>query len=213
MKIKHVLWLITILFFMRNNMFADDIHQIIKTRRSVRKFKQTPVAEDVLKKIVDDARYAPSGGNVQPWEFIVVNDPVTCPQVFAATAWLKAAGKPEPNEQPTAYIVVVANPALTDGYLEDCAAATQTILLSAWAEGVGSCWIGALKQKPLRAVLQVPDKKVVTAVVALGYPSESPISEKKKDYNSPYRDTKGQLHVPKKALDDILYFNKYGSKK
>ncbi len=194
-------------------MESKDFYEILKTRRSIRRFKQDPVKTELLEKLVDVARYAPSGGNRQPWEFIAVNDTVINKTLFANIQWLKSAGTPPEGKEPTAYIVVLANPKLSGCYLEDCAAATQNILLSAWSEGIGSCWIGSLNSKNIRQLLSIPINLEITAVIALGYSDETASAEEKKQSLMPYRDEKKVLKVPKKPLAEILHYNGYKKSK
>ncbi|MFA5857768.1 MAG: nitroreductase family protein [Elusimicrobiota bacterium] len=207
--------LLSLFFFVNNlNVYSKDFFDTIKTRRSVRQFKQVPINPDLLDKIVDAARYAPSGGNRQPWEFVLVSDKTLCSVVFANTAWLKSAGKPVTGKEPVAYIVVLGNPKLSGCYLEDCAAATQNILLAAWAEGVGSCWIGSVTAKNVKPLLDIPPGIELTAVIALGYPDETAVAVDRQVDESvtPVRDDKQVLKVPKKGLNEIRYINKYRKK-
>lgn len=200
------------------NMFGQltrkdkDIHLIIRTRRSIRRFKQIEIDLELLKQIVQDGSYAATASNKQPWEFIIVNDKNKREQIFENIYWLAQAGKPKEQQKPTAYIIVLGNPQISECYIYDCSAAIQNILLSAWGYGVGSCWIGSINKDKLYEIFKIPKKLEIVAVVALGYPDENPSIEKIKKLSksppTPYRKNK-TLVVPKYQIDDILYINEY----
>lgn len=186
------------------------VHQLIRSRRSVRRFKQKPIPLDIIKEIVEDARFAPSGGNRQPWEFIVVNQKELLPRVFNNIYFLLQRGRPKPKEAPVCYLIVLGNPSLSSNYKIDCAFATQNILLSAWAEGLGSCVLGSVRRKKLKKIFGIPESLEVVFVVALGYPAEEPVTEDGKGKAiRPWVDKQKQLHVPKRKIETILHFNGY----
>ena len=87
-----------------------DIYEVIKKRRSIRRFKQDEIPLGILEKLVDAARFAPSGGNIQPWEFIIVNDKELLDKVFETLAWagyIAPEGTPPEGKRPTAYICLL----------------------------------------------------------------------------------------------------------
>jgi len=165
-----------------------DFYDVIRTRRSVRSFKNDPIPEKVLNRVLDAARVAPSGSNRQPWKFIVVKDytlkqkmvPLCKNQDFIADAPL---------------IVVACGqrlPINRGGYmgemsiLLDVSIAFTQLILAARAEGLGTCWIGAFNNEELKKLLGVPSEFEVVAVTPLGYPSDSDIfteSENRKTMN------------------------------
>lgn len=157
---------------------SGNIVEVIKKRRSVRAFKGDPVPEKVLAQILDAARWAPSAGNLQPWEFYVVRNQDTKKGLAKA-----ALGQMFLAEAPVV-IVVCAVPARSGRRyrergeklycLQDTAAAVQNILLAAAGFGLGSCWVGAFDEEGARRVLGLgPDLRPV-AMVPLGYPAEAP---------------------------------------
>ncbi|HOF60348.1 MAG TPA: nitroreductase family protein [Candidatus Latescibacteria bacterium] len=163
-----------------------DALTVIKTRRSVRAFADRQVPREVLEDIVDCGRLAATARNEQPWEFIVVTDPAMRAKIADLAEYGKFIA------QASACIVVVCK----DGryFLEDGSAASQNILLGAWAHGVGSCWVAGDK-KPyavdVAKVLGVPDGYRVISLIALGYP-QAPPSPK-----------------PKRALKEVLHWEKW----
>jgi len=149
-----------------------DIYEAIKLRKSVRAFSEKPVPEEVLGRVLEAARLAPSASNRQEWRFVVVQEPEMRKRMSQASM-----NQPHVAEAP----VVLACCAETDGhvmpcghqsYLIDVAIAITHITLSAAAEGLGTCWIGAFSENQVREVLQIPQNIRVVAVLPLGYPQD-----------------------------------------
>lgn len=186
--------------------------EAIRKRRTIRRFLQKVIPFDTLKELVDAARLAPSGGNLQPWEFLVVDDKSLLEPVFSTLAWaayLGPEGKPKEGEKPVAYIIALNNKklkALTP--LADFGAAIQNILLAAIDRGIGSCWIGSVQKEKLAQILNIPDDYSIEYVIALGYPAETAVAEPETGSLKYWRDNQGVHHVPKRGLDDVLHHNK-----
>jgi len=155
-----------------------DVFEAIKSRRSVRAFTNQPVSDEEVTKLIDAARWAPSAGNIQPWEFIVVRDPKIKRGLSAA-----ALDQTFIEEAPVV-IVACANQLRSGrGYggrgvnlycLQDTAAATQNMLLAAHALGLATCWIGAFHEKEARKVLNIPNGVRPVAIIPVGHPAEKP---------------------------------------
>ena len=153
-----------------------DMMEAIKLRRSIREYKNKPIPKEILEKIVDAARHAPTAKNIQPWEFIVITQPET----------LKKIGELAQNgrflAQAKACIAVYCSD--TKYYLEDGCAATENILLAATALGIGSCWIAGDK-KPyctqISSLLNVPPTYKLVSLISLGYP------ESEKEFRAAYK--------------------------
>lgn len=185
-----------------------EVYKAIKGRRSVRRYRKEPVPEEVLLKIIDAGRFAPSAGNKQPWEFVMVNKEGLVEKIFKNVAWLPAAGEPPQGRRPTAYIVVLGNPKIKEHYQADLSAAIQNILLAAYAEGLGSCWIGSVNRENIYCLLKIPRSLDIFSLISLGYPDEGAVCE-----NSPstgvWKDEEGKVYVPKKPIDKIVHKNYY----
>lgn len=198
-------------FFLVVILFSNsDCHSVIQTRRSIRRFTQDSIPLSILTKICDDARLAPSPGNCQPWEFIVVTDSNVAEEIFNHLEWL--GEPPTVNEKPTAYIVVLIPKDRQKDWsiIASFGACCQNILLSSWAQGIGSCWIGSIKEhNKLKKVLKIPKDLEIFSIIALGYPKEKPTLEEFKDTTTPYRNSDGKIYIPKKALKQILHLNQY----
>jgi nitroreductase len=190
-----------------------NVYDLILKRRTIRRFKQQPITEPILKKIVNTGRLAPSGANLQPLEFIIVNDPELVEQVFPSVKWagyIAPAGDPPEGARPVAYILVLINTAIKPKHGEvDAAAAIENMILTALDDGVGSCWMGAIDREQLRTMLSIPPKYDIDSVLALGYPDESPVIEDMENSIRYWKDEKGVLHVPKRKLEDIIHYNQF----
>ncbi len=189
------------------------VKEVIKKRRSIRKFKQDPVPFEVLENLVDLARIAPSSANLQPLQYIVVDDPQVASQVFDCLKWagyLAPGGTPKEGEKPVAYIVILADEQMaTSGHERDVGAAAENIMLAALEEGIGSCWMGAIDRQQLRKILKVPEHLKIDTLIALGYSAETPVLEETEDSIKYWKDDSGTLHVPKRKLKDIIHHNGY----
>jgi len=154
------------------------MNQLIENRQSIRKFKaDKPVTKDQLKMLLEAAMFAPSACNTRPWEFIAI----TKREILDAIAHVHPYAKM--CETATAAIIVVAIPqtgAMPEGYFaQDCAAATQNILLEAVSMGLGTCWCGVYPREErvnsIRNLLNIPEPKIPFNVIAIGIPDESPV--------------------------------------
>ncbi|MHA2006821.1 MAG: nitroreductase family protein [Promethearchaeota archaeon] len=186
-----------------------NLQELIYKRRTIRRFKQDPISIEVLKKLIDFARVAPMATNVQALEFIIVKNPEIRKKVFPLVRWASSLPEeqrtPESGREPTAYIVVMINSDIKKMYVDfDVGAAVQNILLGATALGIGTCWMGAVNLKKVKELFEIPDNYVIKQVISLGYPDENSIIEPFKDSYKYWKDENGTMHVPKRALDDII---------
>ncbi len=196
-------------------MCEDDkaIFEIIAGRRTIRRFKPEPVSRELLERLVDAGRLAPSAANLQPLEFVVVDEAKLKAEVFPCLKWaayITPAGDPRPGEEPAAYIVTLANTKIREKMFEyDVGAAMENMILAALAEGVGSCWLLSIDRDKLRTILGVPEEYRIDSVLALGFPAEEPAAEVMGDSCRYWKDAEGRLHVPKRALATVVHFNKF----
>jgi len=158
-----------------------DVYDLAVARRTIRRFKPAPVPRDLLERLVNAARLAPSAANVQPLEFVIVDEAGIKAEVFPALKWaayIAPAGDPRPGEEPAAYVVTLVNSKLREKMFEyDVGAAMENMILVALAEGLGSCWLLSIDRDKLRAFFGVPDEYRIDSVLALGYPAEEPAAE------------------------------------
>lgn len=182
-------------------------------RRSIRRFKDIPVPRETLERCVNAARLAPSGANLQPLEYIVVDDAQLVPRVFSTIKWaayIRPAGDPPPGKEPTAYIVILKDAnAKAPWTAYDIGGAMENIILVALEEGIGSCALLNVDWDKLRTILKVPADYDIPLLIALGYPDESPVEEPFEGSVKYWKDEQGVLHVPKKKLETVLHWNAF----
>jgi len=181
--------------------------ELIKSRRTIRKFLQKPIAEEQLLSYVEAARVAPSGANLQPLKYIVVSSQEMVDKMFPLVKWagyLSPAYNPKEDEHPMSYIIVCADTAIrNNGYEMDVGAAVENIILSALSDGVGACWMAAIDREEIRKLLDIPQSMEIPCLVALGYPKENP-KEVKIMPDIKYYLEDETLCVPKRSMDDVL---------
>ena len=189
-----------------------SIYDTIISRRSIRRFKQKPIKIEILKKLINAARLAPSGANLQVLEYFIVTDKILCSKIFDTIGWagyIKPTWKPRKEERPTTYIIILTNDINDRYYIRDVGIATENIVLTAESENVGSCILCNIKRNKIRKFLRIPDNFHVDSVIALGYKAEQPVIEDMKDSVEYWRDENDVLHVPKRRLKDIIHINKF----
>jgi len=187
-----------------------NIYEMILKRRTIRRFQKKKVPYEVLEKCVNAARLAPSAANLQPCEYLIVDEEDLLDEVFGTLQWAGyiSDGSPPPSQGPTAYIIVLINQEVkTKAFEHDVGMAVENIILTALEEGVGSCCFGAVDREKLRKGFDIPKKYVIDLVIALGYPNESPVEEPFENSVKYWKDKRGLLHVPKRKLKDILHRN------
>ena len=153
-----------------------EILEAIRTRRSIRKYGKKPVPEELVEKILEAGRWAPSANNAQPWNFIVVRDEKTRREVARVATYGKFLA-----EAPIG-IAVVIDPEASTHPVEDGAIATQNMLLAAHALGLGACWIGSYGsayEERVKEILGIPAGKRLLSIISVGYPAETPTSARK----------------------------------
>ena len=170
-----------------------ELYDVLKVRYSCRKYKPEPVSKELILKVMDVARKAPSGMNLQPWKFIAVTDAESREKLCEAydREWFAAAP------------VIIAACSLTGvGYKRkydgqdftwvDVAIAFDHLTLAATNEGLGTCWIGAFREDVAKKALGVPDDVRVMAMTPLGYPDGEPAPRK-----------------PRKEMNEVLAWEKW----
>lgn len=150
--------------------------ELLRQRRSIRKFQTTPVPPEKTAQLVEAMLRSPSSRGLDPWHFVVVDDPALLKKLAAA----KEHGSAFLAEAPLV-IVVGADPSLSDVWVEDCSIASVILHLTAASLGLGSCWV-QIRQRRHDAALSANDYLVqllglpatfqVEAMVGIGYPAE-----------------------------------------
>ncbi len=187
-----------------------DFEELVKKRRTIRRFKPKPVPLDILKKLVDFARIAPQGSNKQALEYVIITNEHMREKMFPLVRWAGALPpemrNPEPSRQPMAYIVVLLDTTIKKEGNTDCGAAVENILLGITNFGLGACWQGAIDRPAIHSLLGLGSEKhlEVKYVVSIGYPDEeSQIEDFSGDFKY-WKTEDGKMHVPKKSLTDVI---------
>lgn len=167
----------------------DALIGFLLGRRSIRRFRKELVPMELVKSVLDVARFAPSAGNRQPWVFIVVTDPEIKSKLVKIHRWAY------PLEEAPLGIVVACNKDVSpDSYMVDCANAAMYIMLAAHALGLGTVWIQSLRNvEDIQRIVKLPSNYIPVALLAMGYPNESPTPK------------------PRKSLEEIAYLNTFGN--
>jgi len=155
---------------------------LIETRRSIRSYKPQEVEEEKLNYILQAFRRAPSAKNLQPWKLIVVKDrkrisdlAIACNnQTFLSEAPVLIVACAKEDE---AYGVMGG---YMSSYPIDVALALEHLILAATEKGLGTCWIGAFKEKLVKDLLDVPENVRVVAITPLGYPAREGVAKGRK---------------------------------
>jgi nitroreductase len=171
-----------------------DVVEIIKTRRSVREYSEKQVSDEEIKFLIDCARYAPSGFNMQPWSFLVIKNKDVMRKISERgkssmipllesmksaskkasdfLVFLKTTGTSMFYNAPVLVIILGNKSVMTSDW--DCAMAAQNMMLAAHSHGIGSCWIGgvlpALMDEGFLKELGAPEGYKAIAPLIFGYP-------------------------------------------
>lgn len=157
-----------------------DVMEAIKTRRSVRKYCDTPVEEEKIQQILEAGRLSPSAANGQNWHFIVVRDKEKLQKLMDA-----ADGQPFVGQAPAAIVVCATRRRVMDcgqpTDTVDCSIAMSYMILEAHELGLGTCWLGHFFADRVKKALRIPEDVTVVAFTPLGYPSETPAARPRKE--------------------------------
>lgn len=167
-----------------------DVLEAIRQRRSIRKFTEEPVEKELLTRILDAARWAPTGGNQQRWRFVVVTDPTVKELIRKVSPGIFA--------MPAAFVVICMekDPEASAWdewiYAADCAMAAQNMMLAAFALGIGSCPAVSFAKEAVGEILEVPEGIEPELIVTLGHFEELPQAP------------------AKRPLEEIAFADEYG---
>ena len=183
---------------------SSDVLKVIKNRRSVRQFDPRPVEREKILTCIEAARLAPSAENVQPWRFIVLDDPDIRQRfegevfsgIYRVTRWAKKAPALVVLCADLNFVVHRIAKALQTlpFYLLDIGIAGEHFVLQAHEMGLGTCWIGWFNVRRAQKLLGLPRKVRICELMALGYPAEGWSPNPKK----------------RRSMDQIVFFNGWG---
>ena len=189
-----------------------NMDQLCLECRTIRKFTQEPVPDELLKACVQNARRSSSASNGQPVRYVAVKDPSVVKQMQPLVSWAgklpHELGVPVEGEQPTAFIALPMVGGISGFRDIDLGIASHAIVATAWEAHVGSCMMGAIDRQRIKSLLDIPEQWELKLVIALGYPAlQSSLEDVRLgDSLDYYLDAQRNYHVPKLALEDVARF-------
>lgn len=168
-----------------------DVLTALSTRRSVRSYKDKEIEEEKLSRVLEAGRVSPSASNRQEWKFIAVRDKALRERLAEAARGQKFVG------QAPVVIVTCATESERvmacgqNTYTVDLSIATSYMILEAWEQGLGTCWLGAFFEDQVRKILDIPDNVRAVSMFPLGYPDEVPAQR------------------PRKGIDQVVCYDRY----
>ncbi|TMI72903.1 MAG: nitroreductase [Bacillati bacterium ANGP1] len=142
-----------------------EVFDAVRTVMAVRGYKEKPVPRDIVRRIVEAGRLTGSSMNGQPWHFVVVEDRDALRQLGRL-----ARSGPYIAQAPLAVVVAIEK---TRYAVSDATRAIQSMILTAWGEGVGSNWVGFLGLTEVKPLLGIPDDLDVLAILPFGFPAQA----------------------------------------
>lgn len=164
-----------------------EVFDAVRTVLAVREYQDRPLPPDAVRRIVEAGRLTASAMNAQPWHFIVVEERETIRQL----ARLAPTG-PYVAGAPLVIVVAIEDSRFA---VSDASRAVQSMMLTAWSEGIGSNWVGFHGLDGMKALLGIPDAIEVLAILPFGYPAQARGRGKKK----------------RKALSEVAHRERFGS--
>ena len=185
-----------------------NFKKLVEETRTCRRFQQDPLPEGFLDNLLEIARVCPSGKNLQPLKFIVIEEQESRNKLFPHLRWagaLKDWDGPEEGERPTGYIALVLDKDISKSAGQDTGIVAQTMQLAAASTGIGCCMIGAFIKDKASEALDLEDSQDLQLILALGYPAEKRvICDVEKGNTHYYRDDEQVHYIPKRKVEDLL---------
>ena len=174
--------------------------ELLKKRRSIRKYKNTDIEEEKINKLVKSALLSPSSRNIQPCEFIVVTDR----NILEKLSRAKEHGSSFLKGAPLG-MVVLADSGSSDAWIEDSSISSIILQLTAESIGLASCWIqirgrrhdnGKTAEQYVRSILNIPETREVESIIAIGYGDEvkRPHRDEELNYNKVFNNKYSKNH-------------------
>ena len=163
-----------------------EVFEGIRTLLAVRRYQDKPVGDGIVRKILEAGRLTGSAMNLQPWHFIVVRDRETLKKLGGL-----ARSGPYIAQAPLAIVIATDKSRFA---VSDASRAIQSMMLTAWADGVGSNWVGFGGLEKAKALLDIPAGLDVLAILPFGYPARAV----------------GKGRKQRKALREVAHLERYG---
>jgi nitroreductase len=186
------------------------LRDLVLRNRSYRRFNHAkPISSATLRELVDLAHFSPSGRNMQPLKYMLINSEEACAKMYPQLTWagyLKDWVGPVEEERPSAYVIMLGDTTLAPTFGIDPGLSGQSLLLGAVEKGLGGCIFGTIKRDEIRTIFEIPAELEVLYVIALGEPVEKVVIEDvPPDGDIKYwRDVEQVHHLPKRSLVDVI---------
>lgn len=190
----------------------ESLSELYEGCRSYRRFEQKAVPKEILREIVVTAGRRSSGMNAQTIRYVAVSSPEKVDEIQPCLRWAaklpKEIGTPKEDEQPTAFVILLGPEKQNTISSIDAGIALDTMAITAWQHGVGSCIIASVDRQKLAGIIEIPEGFTVLTVLALGYPSHKstvvrPDEEHGLNY---YVDGDRNYYVPKRPEKEIIQY-------
>lgn len=157
-------------------MNPKEVLQLMKDRRSIRKFKPDPVEHEKIEQILEAARWCQSASNRQPWRFIVIKNKNTISQLKSAAKFGGFVA-----DAPVVIAIIADKKQAPNWYLHDTSMVAHQMCLMAWSLEIGTCWIGSMNRERAAEILELDKTEHVTTILPFGYFYTKPSSTMRKD--------------------------------
>lgn len=189
-----------------------SVMETLASRRTYRRFAQTPVPQDVVDDMIEAVRLSSCGANRQAVRLVIVNKPDDVARVQPLVKWAAylppEQGTPKADEQPTLFVAVVLDTSISGDLATDAGIALANLTLAAWDKGVGSCIMGSINRPKLTQMLGLSETEKLHVMVALGYPTHAaravPMTEQ--TGVKYYLDENRDYCVPKRSKEEIARY-------
>jgi nitroreductase len=182
-----------------------DVIEAILNRKSIRYFKPYTIPQEEVKLLLECARWAPSGGNRQPWEFLVVDDREDISQIYDYGWTVYGGGTNVCRFGEASLLIFFLGSA-------ECFLAAENLALAAYGLGYGSCMIGGFDRKKTKALLGIPRRKRIRLFVAVGVADEARSNEARfTGTEEPLAEVLPYPPEARKSLEDLVHHGRYGT--
>ena len=157
-------------------MNSKEVLELMKDRRSVRKYKPDPIEEEKIEMILEAARWTQSASNRQPWRFIVIKNKKTIEKLQTAARFGNFV-----SQAPVVIAIIADKKRSPNWYIHDTSMLSHQMCLMAWSLGIGTCWIGSMDREKAAEVLGLDKNEHLTTILPLGYYYSKPSPTSRKE--------------------------------
>ena len=195
---------------MLNNVYMD-LTELLRTRRTYRRFLQKEIPQRVIDEVLVSATYASSAANLQPLRYIVIKTPMLVKNVAESVRWAaylpRELGTPAAEAYPALFVAVIQDMGISKKCDVDVGLAISNMTLTAWSYSVGSCIIGSFNRDVMEKLLQLPENQTIHTLIAFGYPLHKSLLIDADNGDIKYSlNDDGDFVVPKRKVEEITHY-------